>query len=120
MHQLNPAQIDHYRQNGYLVVDGLLTCTEVDAFVAYEAGLDDIGPRGLKNHRDDEQWAQLAHHSNITGVVRQLLASSPRIVQTFCTFSGSRRGDRGAGLRVGVGGLVGALLIWGVPLLLRG
>ena len=83
MHQLNPAQIHHYRQNGYLVVDGLLTCTEVDAFVAYEAGLDDIGPRGLKNHRDDAQWAQLAHHPNITGVVRQLLASSPRIVQTM-------------------------------------
>ena len=83
MPQLNPAQIDHYRQNGYLVVDGLLTCTEVDAFVAYESGLDDIGPRGLKNHRDDEQWAQLAHHPNITGVVRQLLASSPRIVQTM-------------------------------------
>ena len=83
MPQLNPAQIDHYRQNGYVVIDGLLTCAEVDGFVAYEAGLDDPGPRGLKNHRADEQWAQLAHHPNITGVVRQLLASSPRIVQTM-------------------------------------
>lgn len=83
MPQLNPVQIDHYHQNGYVVVDDLLSPAEADAFVAYEADLKHPGPRSLKNHRDDEQWAQLAHHPNITGVVRQLLTGSPRIVQTM-------------------------------------
>ena len=83
MPQLNPAQTDQYRQYGYIVVDDLLTSVEVDKFVAHEADLDEPGPRSLKNHRDDEQWARLAHHPNITSVVHQLLASSPRIVQTM-------------------------------------
>ena len=83
MPQLDLAQIDHYQQNGYVVVGDLLSPAEADAFVAYEADLKHTDPRSLKNHRDDEQWAQLAHHPNITGVVRQLLTGSPRIVQTM-------------------------------------
>jgi len=83
MPQLNLAQIDHYHQNGYVIVGDLLSPAGADAFVAYEAGSKHIDPRSLKNHRDDEQWAQLAHHPNITGVVRQLLTGSPRIVQTM-------------------------------------
>lgn len=80
---LTPAQIEQYHREGYLVVEDLLTVAEVDAFVQHEAALTESGPRGLQNHHADEQWAHLAHHPNITGVVRQLLDGHPRIVQSM-------------------------------------
>ncbi len=83
MSALVPTQIEEYHNEGYLIIENLLTTEEIDAFVNYEATQVDCGPRGLQNHRSDQQWAQLAHHPNIVGVVRQLLNGTPEIVQTM-------------------------------------
>ena len=83
MSALAPTQIEEYHNEGYLIIENLLTAEEVDAFVNYEATQVDCGPRGLQNHCNDSQWAQLAHHPNIVGVVRQLLDGPPEIVQTM-------------------------------------
>jgi len=79
---LSREQMAHYNQQGYLVVEELLTDDEVDAFVRHETECTDR-PRHLQLHREDEKWLDLAHHPMITGVVQQLLAGHPSIVQTM-------------------------------------
>jgi len=83
MNALTATQIERYQHQGYLVVEELLTSEEVDAFVAYEANRSDAAPRHLRLHCDDQHWFKLAHHPTITGVVEQLLAANPSIVQTM-------------------------------------
>ena len=83
MSALVPTQIEEYHNEGYLIVENLLTTEEVDAFVNYEATQIDCRPPGLQNHRSDPQWAQLANHPHIVSVVRQLLDGPPEIVQTM-------------------------------------
>lgn len=79
---LNPTYLDRYQRQGYLVVEDLLTNDEVDDFVRYEAERTN-GQRHLQLHREDDQWAYLAHHPAVSGIARQLLAGAPAIVQTM-------------------------------------
>jgi ectoine hydroxylase-related dioxygenase (phytanoyl-CoA dioxygenase family) len=81
---LTPDHIAQYRQDGYLVVEGLLTNEEADRFVSYEAEPKPEGWRGnLRHHVDNEAWRQVATHPNIAGVATQLLGGLPHIVQTM-------------------------------------
>ena len=85
-HQSTPLtedQVTSFHNEGYLVVEDLLTPEEVTSFVEYEAQGDQPGPRGLQNHKIDAQWAHLAHHPKVAGIVRQLCGPTPRIVQTM-------------------------------------
>lgn len=80
---LDRDQIDAFHRDGYLVVRDLLTAEEAEEFVAYEARAAGGQPRGLQRHKIDEQWAHLAHHPRIAGIVRQLGGPHPQIVQTM-------------------------------------
>mgnify|MGYP000064826885 CR=1 FL=1 len=80
---LSPEEVEQYGRDGYLIVADLLTSGEVDDFVRYEAERESTEPRGLQCHREDGRWKGLAHHPQIAGIVGQLLAGRPRVVQTM-------------------------------------
>src|SRR5512135_867097 len=80
---LSHGQLEHYRTEGFVVVPGLLSPAEVDAFVAYEAGQERERRDHLDNHRKDTHWRGVATHPAIAGGARQILASEPMIVQTM-------------------------------------
>ena len=81
---LSDQQVQHYHDRGFVVVNGLLTPQEVDAFVEYESGEDPEWRNHLDNHKRDEGWARVAKHANIVGGIRQILKSEkPMIVQTM-------------------------------------
>jgi chlorinating enzyme len=75
--------LHQYHTNGYLVVSGLLTPAEVDAFVSYEAGQDKSWRGHLDNHKRDQAWAAVAKHPSLVGIARQILGAQPYIVQTM-------------------------------------
>ena len=81
--RLTTEQLKRYKDEGYLVVGGLLSPTEVDEFVSYEAAQDKTWRNHLDNHIRDEQWRRVATHPNIAGVAEQLLGVPPQIVQTM-------------------------------------
>lgn len=82
---LTQDQIIQYEKDGYLVVEGLLTASEVETFLAEETkekpqewkGL------GLRRYTVDPQWQLLATHPKISGIVGQLMQGQPSIVQTM-------------------------------------
>jgi ectoine hydroxylase-related dioxygenase (phytanoyl-CoA dioxygenase family) len=80
---LTDAQIAKYRAEGFLVVPGLLSASEVDAFVAYEATQDVAGRDRLDNHKTDARWRAVAAHPRIAGGARGILSADPMIVQTM-------------------------------------
>jgi ectoine hydroxylase-related dioxygenase (phytanoyl-CoA dioxygenase family) len=99
--RLSADQIETYHRDGYLIVDDLLTDAEVDDFVAYE---NEPKPKGwredLLHHVDDERWASLARHPNVTGPVSQILDARPMIVQSMYMEKKPTREDasRGRGI----------------------
>jgi phytanoyl-CoA hydroxylase len=80
---LTQEQLQQYREQGYLVVNDLLTAEEVDAFVSYEAKQDPEARNHLDNHKKNEHWAAVAKHPHITGIAQQILGATPWIVQTM-------------------------------------
>jgi ectoine hydroxylase-related dioxygenase (phytanoyl-CoA dioxygenase family) len=81
---LSNEQLASYQNQGFLVIENLLTETEVDSFVNYESDGDPPPePRGLQNHKQDPHWAEIAHHPKITDVVKQLNGPKPQIVQSM-------------------------------------
>ena len=80
---LTADQVASFHNEGYLVIQDLLTQEEVVAFVDYEAQSDRPEPPGLQHHKTDTQWGHLAHHPRIVDIVRQLCGPIPRIVQTM-------------------------------------
>lgn len=81
---LTAEQVKHYQQNGFVVVPGLLTEQEVDAFVEYEAKQDPEWRNHLDNHKRDDHWGRVARHPNIVGGIKQILKTErPMIVQTM-------------------------------------
>ena len=81
---LSDEQIAQYQREGYLIVPGLLTDEEVDAFVAYEAqDKPDGWIENLRHHVDDPVWERVAKHPNVVSIVRQLVGAEPQIVQTM-------------------------------------
>lgn len=99
--RLSAEQIESYHRDGYLIVEDLLTNSEVDDFVGYESEPKPEGWReDLLHHTDDERWSRLARHPNVTGPVRQLLAARPMIVQSMFLEKKPARDDahRGRGI----------------------
>lgn len=80
---LTPAELQQYHDQGYLVVPGLLTAAETEAFVRYEAAQDREWRNHLDNHKRDPEWKRIATHRHIAGIARQILAAPPYIVQTM-------------------------------------
>jgi len=81
---LSNEQLASYQNQGFLVIENILTEIEVDSFVDYETEENPPPePRGLQNHKQDHHWAQIAHHPKITDVVKQLNGPRPRIVQSM-------------------------------------
>lgn len=81
---LSDEQIAQYQRDGYLIVHDLLTEEEVDAFVAYEAqDKPDGWIENLRHHVDDPKWEAIAKHPNVVNIARQLVGSTPQIVQTM-------------------------------------
>jgi ectoine hydroxylase-related dioxygenase (phytanoyl-CoA dioxygenase family) len=80
---LSADQLAQYRDQGFLVVSGLLTPEEAEEFVAYEARQDKEWRTHLDNHTRDGQWRRVATHPNVAGVAEQILGVAPRIVQTM-------------------------------------
>jgi hypothetical protein len=81
---LTPEQLKKYHEDGYLVVHNLLTEGEVDAFVNYEATQYPEWRNSLHNHKKDQQWASIAKHPRIVGIIKQILQSEkPNIIKTF-------------------------------------
>ena len=82
--QLTQDQIDQYHRDGFLIVPGLLSESEIEAFLDHEAQPKPAEyQQGLQTHKADPKWAYIAKHPNIAGVVAQLLQGRPRIVQTM-------------------------------------
>lgn len=82
---LTAEQVARYREEGYLVVPGLLTDAEIQAFREHQAG--PANPEwkalGLRRHTADPQWKRIAGHPRVTAIVRQLLDGAPMVVQTM-------------------------------------
>lgn len=99
--RLSPEQIETYHRDGYLIVEDLLTSTDVDDFVTYEGEPKPDGWReNLRHHVDDERWSRLARHPNVTGPVSQLLQARPMTVQSMYMEKMPARedGNRGRGI----------------------
>ncbi|MEW6510959.1 MAG: phytanoyl-CoA dioxygenase family protein [Bacteroidota bacterium] len=77
------AEHSRYRDEGFIVVVGLLTPSEVDEYVAYEAAQSKEWRSRLDNHKRDARWRAIATHQNIAGVAEQMLGGTPSIVQTM-------------------------------------
>lgn len=81
---LTPAQVEHYRTEGYVIVPDLLTGAEIDSFIENQAK-----PKppewnlGLQSHKADPNWKYISNHPRIAGGAAQLLGGRPYIVQTM-------------------------------------
>lgn len=82
---LTEEQKKSYQDDGYLVVEDLLTADEVETFLA-EQGREtpaEVKSLGLKRYRADASWASIATHRKVTAIVSDLIGGDPRIVQTM-------------------------------------
>ena len=81
--KLLQLEIEQYARDGFVVVRDLLSESEVEKFVAYEATQSRDWRGRLDNHKRDEHWRAVATHPNIVGIARQILLDQPMIVQTM-------------------------------------
>jgi len=81
--KLTADQLKQYRDEGFLLVPGVLSAQEADGFVSYEAGQEKQWRNRLDNHTRDDHWRRVAIHPNVAGIAGQLLGAAPRIVQTM-------------------------------------
>ena len=81
---LTDEQRQAYEQDGYLVVEDLLSHEEADAFLAeQEKEKEEVRGLGLKRYLADTSWSSLAKHGKICAIVSELMAGDPMIVQTM-------------------------------------
>jgi ectoine hydroxylase-related dioxygenase (phytanoyl-CoA dioxygenase family) len=81
--RLVPEDLTRYHRDGFLVAPDLLSSSEVDAFVEYEARQEREWRGHLDNHKRDAEWRKIATHPGIVGPARQILRAQPMIVQTM-------------------------------------
>jgi len=82
--RLTAEQVTRFRAEGYLIVPGLLTDAEIDAFVEHEKlPKPENWQYGLRWHEIDPQYKYLATHPKMAGMARQLLGGPVKIVQTM-------------------------------------
>ena len=81
---LSDDQMKSYENDGFLIVENILSESEVDTFVDYEAReVTPLEPRGLQNHIQDPHWANITNHPRIIDVIKQLNGPDPHIVQSM-------------------------------------
>lgn len=85
MELLTRHQIGNYNEDGYLLVEDLLTDDELDTFVHQQSNpkSPEIQKLGLRKHTVDPSWRSIAGHPKVSGMVRQLLGGKPMVVQTM-------------------------------------
>jgi hypothetical protein len=86
--QLTPAQERQWREEGFVVVPGILSAKEAAAHVEELAQppTEAAAAAGLNRHAVDPSFGTLATHEAVLDIVRQLLAEPaepPRILQTM-------------------------------------
>lgn len=81
---LSPDAVAQFHRDGYLVVPGLLSSDEVEAFLRdNEDVFAGRRPTGLTHHLENETWGRMAGHPRITAVLRALMRGQPMCVQTM-------------------------------------
>jgi ectoine hydroxylase-related dioxygenase (phytanoyl-CoA dioxygenase family) len=91
-------QINQYHNDGFLIVENLLTDQEVSDFLNHESKpKPEDWQKGLRTHTADPQWQYLATHPNITGITRQLLNDDSQIVQSMYL---NKKSDGGQGIAI--------------------
>jgi ectoine hydroxylase-related dioxygenase (phytanoyl-CoA dioxygenase family) len=75
--------MDQYARDGYIVVQDLLSRSEVADFVDYETTQSRDWRGHLDNHTRDSRWRAVATHPRIVGIAQQILSAQPMIVQTM-------------------------------------
>ena len=81
---LSDDQMKSYENDGFLIVENILSESEVDTFVDYEAReVTPLEPRGLQNHIQDPHWANITNPPRIIDVIKQLNGPAPHIVQSM-------------------------------------
>jgi ectoine hydroxylase-related dioxygenase (phytanoyl-CoA dioxygenase family) len=80
---LSKSKINAFRDEGYLILEGILSEDEIAVFLKHEENRTADRPKGLRRHTTDGIWRNLACHPRIAGVAEQLLDGPPRIVQTM-------------------------------------
>ncbi len=81
---LSDDQKKSYRNEGFLIIENILSQAEADTFVDYESRV--MNPpetRGLQNHIQDPRWAKITNHPRIIEVIQQLNGPNPHIVQSM-------------------------------------
>lgn len=81
--KLTREYVRRFEQDGFLVMDRLLSHEEIDAFLAHEASRPETPDLGLRAHMVDPQWKHLATHPNVAGIAAQLLGGPSQVVQTM-------------------------------------
>ena len=81
--KLSQSEVERYTRDGFIVVRDLLSDSEVERFVEYEATQSRDWRGHLDNHKRDEYWRAVATHPSIVGIARQILLEQPMIVQTM-------------------------------------
>ena len=82
--QLTGEQIARFHDERLSRRPRLLAADEVEAFLRHQADPEAESLRqGLRTHRSDPFWRELAHHPNVAGVAAQILGGRPCIVQTM-------------------------------------
>ena len=80
---LDAAQLASYTNEGFLVVENLLTSAEIDSFLAWQKGRPADYEPGLRSHTTDPNWEYIAKHPNVAGIVAQIMGGTPHILQTM-------------------------------------
>jgi len=96
---LSPEQVAKYESDGYLVVQDLMSESEIDNFIedANQPKTPEWKALGLRKHTADSHWNSIAAHPRTSAIVRQLMNGNPRIVQTMY-MAKSQKGDTGVAL----------------------
>ena len=82
---LTDEQRAFYDENGYLVIEDLLSTDEVDAFIEEQKREkpDEVRAYALRRYLVDESWEGIAKHPKVADIVSGLIGGDPRIVQTM-------------------------------------
>ena len=74
-----------YLDDGYLVVNDLLSKDEVCAFLKDQDAVapEEVKGLGLRRYTVDPSWASIARHPKVKGIVSELIGGDPMIVQTM-------------------------------------
>jgi ectoine hydroxylase-related dioxygenase (phytanoyl-CoA dioxygenase family) len=80
---LSNEQTKSYYDQGFVIIENVLSEAEVDFFLNHEADHHSSEDRGLQVHTQDPNWDKIANHPKIIDIVKQLSGPKPQIVQSM-------------------------------------